>query len=175
MQREGLPGTPELQAYLLNRAQEILSRHGRALAGWDEMSHGGGVNPDGALMMAWQKGEVGPALAEMGYDVIMTPGEAYYLDMAQADDWQESGASWAGTVPPHTTYHFEAAADFGPELIGKLKGVQACIWSESIRSRDRFNRTVFPRLSAIAEAGWTQSAAKNWQRFSANTKLMPEL
>ena len=51
-------------------------------------------------------------LASEGYDVVMTPGQAYYLDMVQDDAWQEPGASWAGTVPPHHTYTYEAVGDF---------------------------------------------------------------
>ena len=38
-----------------------------------------------------------------------------------------------------------------------------------------FDRLVFPRLSAIAETGWTPHAAKSWKRFSALVGLMPIL
>ncbi|MBA1914649.1 family 20 glycosylhydrolase, partial [Escherichia coli] len=77
------------------------------------------------LLMAWENPEVGIALAREGYDVVMTPGQAYYLDMVQDDAWQEPGASWAGTVPPAHTYAYEAAGDFPAELQARLKGVQA--------------------------------------------------
>jgi len=36
-----------------------------------------------------------------------------------------------------------------------------------------FDRLVFPRLSAIAEAGW--SKAKDYDRFAALVGLMPNL
>jgi hexosaminidase len=36
-----------------------------------------------------------------------------------------------------------------------------------------FDRLVFPRLSAIAETGWTRWEAKSWERFSALVGLMP--
>ena len=97
----------------------------------------------------------------------MTPGQAYYLDMVQAEAWQEPGASWAGTVPPAHTYAYEAEGDFPEELKHRLKGVQACIWSEHFLSRGYFNRLVFPRLPAIAEAAWTPKSEKNWLRFAA--------
>ena len=38
-----------------------------------------------------------------------------------------------------------------------------------------FDRLVFPRLSAIAETGWTPKASKSWKRFSALVGLMPNL
>ena len=78
----------------------MLTRRGKRLAGWNEVAHGGALDPAGTLLMAWENPEIGLALARESYDVEMTPGQAYYLDMAQADAWQEPGASWAGTVPP---------------------------------------------------------------------------
>ena len=40
-------------------------------------------------------------------------------------------------------------------------------WSEHFLSRGYFNHLVFPRISAVAEAGWTPKARKNWLRFAA--------
>jgi hexosaminidase len=34
---------------------------------------------------------------------------------------------------------------------------------------------VFPRLSAIAETGWTVKEKKSWERFKAMAGLMPNL
>jgi hexosaminidase len=105
----------------------------------------------------------------------MTPGQAYYLDMVQATEWQEPGASWAGTVPPHHTYTYEAVGEFPDELKPRMRGVQACIWSEHFRNRDYFNHLVFPRLGAIAEAAWTPKDKKDWLRFAAIAPLVPKL
>ncbi|MBP1853004.1 beta-N-acetylhexosaminidase [Rhizobium halophytocola] len=173
MQDEGLEGTFALQSHFMKRIQAMLAERGRIVAGWDEVSHGGGVDPEGTLLVAWQKPEVGMELARQGYDVVMAPGQAYYLDMVQAEEWQEPGASWAGTVPPHHTYTYEAAGEFPPEIASKLRGVQACIWSEHFLNRDYFNHLVFPRLPAIAEAAWTPKAAKSWDRFAAIVPLSP--
>lgn len=175
MKKKNLSGTMELQAHLLRRVQEMLKGMDKRLAGWDEVSYGGGVEREGTLLMAWQKIEVGLELARQGYDVVMTPGQAYYLDMAQSDAWLEPGLSWAGIASPQKTYEFEAVADFPPELADRMKGVQGCIWSENLVSRQRFNHMVFPRLGAIAEAGWTQKAQKSWPRFCAQAPMMPEL
>ncbi|MDE1995186.1 MAG: beta-N-acetylhexosaminidase, partial [Rhizobiaceae bacterium] len=107
MEREGISGTFALQSYFLKRIKAMLTARGRKLSGWNEVAHGGGVDPEGSLLMAWEKPEVGIELAREGYDVVMTPGQAYYLDMVQAEAWQEPGASWAGTVPPAHTYAYE--------------------------------------------------------------------
>lgn len=173
MEKEGLDGTFDIQSYFMKRIQAMLHERGRQLAGWDEVSHGGGVDPAGTLLMAWQKPEVGLELARQGYDVVMTPGQAYYLDMVQDEAWQEPGASWAGTVPPSHTYSYEAIGDFPEELKERMKGVQACIWSEHFLNRAYFNHLVFPRLPAIAEAAWTPKAQKDWLRFAAIVPFSP--
>ncbi|MBB3455304.1 hexosaminidase [Rhizobium sp. BK313] len=175
MEREGISGTFALQSYFLKRVKAMLTARGRRLAGWNEVAHGGGVATEGTLLMAWEKPEVGIELAREGYDVVMTPGQAYYLDMVQAEAWQEPGASWAGTVPPAHTYAYEAEGEFPEELKDRMKGVQACIWLENFLSRAYFNRLVFPRLPAIAEAAWTPKAGKNWDRFAAIVRLSPVL
>jgi len=175
MEREGISGTFGLQSYFLKQVKDMLSKRGKKLAGWNEVAHGGGVDAEDTLLMAWQTPEVGIELAREGYEVVMTPGQAYYLDMVQAEAWQEPGASWAGTVPPAHTYDYEAEGDFPEDLKHRLKGVQACIWSEHFLSRGYFNRLVFPRLPAIAEAAWTPKSEKNWLRFTAVVGLSPKL
>lgn len=60
--------------------------------------------------------DVGIELAAQGYDVMMTPGQAYYLDMVLGADWLESGAGWAGRVPPDQSYTYEAEGDFPSHL-----------------------------------------------------------
>lgn len=175
MEREKLAGTPELQSYFLKRINAMLSARGKKLAGWNEVSLGGGVDRDGTLLMAWEKPAVGAELAQEGYDVVMTPGQVYYLDMAQAEAWAEPGAGWAGFASPEQTYGYEAEAELPDTLKGKMRGIQACIWGENFVSRAYFNRLVFPRLPAIAEAAWTPLSRKDWDRFAAIVRMWPQL
>lgn len=174
-QEQGLESTNELQSYFLRKIQAMLAGMGKKMAGWDEVSYGGGVEPEGTLLMAWQSPEVGKKLAQVGYDVVMTPGQAYYLDMVQSDEWPEPGASWAGTSSVEHTYGFDAAKEFDTELGERLKGIQACIWTEHLARRGMFRRLVFPRLSAIGESAWTSAKQKNWHRFSALAPYTPTM
>ena len=48
-------------------------------------------------------------------------------------------------------------------------------WSEPMADRAVFDRLVFPRLSAIAETGWTAPEHKSFARFAALCGLMPNL
>lgn len=173
MQCEGLEGTFELQSWFMRKLKTMLEERGRILAGWNEVAHGGGVQPEGTLLMAWQAPEIGIELAKQGYDVVMTPGQAYYLDMAQSSNWWEPGAGWAGASTPEESYCYEAAGDFPPALASQLKGVQACIWSEHFTTHAYFNDLVFPRLLAVAEAAWTPASEKDWLRFAVQARRHP--
>ncbi|WP_435168921.1 beta-N-acetylhexosaminidase [Falsirhodobacter sp. 1013] len=175
MQREGLAGTFELQSWFLTRVKKMLETRGKILVGWNEVAHGGGVPPENTVLMAWENAAVGIELAEQGYDVVMTPGQAYYLDMVQGADWLENGAGWAGPVPPQQSYEYEAEGDFPDHLRARMRGVQACIWSEHFTTKAWFNDLVFPRLSAMAEAAWTPAADKDWLRFARQVRQHPEL
>ncbi|MTI18082.1 beta-N-acetylhexosaminidase [Rhodobacteraceae bacterium RKSG542] len=175
MSQQGLNGTMRLQAYFMRRVKDILAKLDKDLAGWDEVAHGGGVNNEGTLLFAWQKPEVIAQLAEAGYDVIATPGQAYYMDMVQASGWNEPGASWAGVSTPEACYKYEADSALPEALKDKLKGVQAGIWCEHISTQSMFNYVVFPRLYAVAEAGWSLPENKKWERFCASTSVMPQL
>ncbi|MEE4013870.1 beta-N-acetylhexosaminidase [Roseibium sp. FZY0029] len=175
MEDKGLADTMEVQAYFMGRVRGILKKLDRKLAGWDEVSHGGGIDPDGVLLMAWQKQEVTKDLIDQGYDVICTPGQHYYMDMAQASGWQEPGAGWAGVSTPQDCYTYEASTGLSAGSEKRLKGVQACIWCEHMTDNVIFNHLVFPRLYAVAEAGWTEPSSKAWQRFAAQVPFFPEL
>jgi len=46
-----------------------------------------------------------------------------------------------------------------------LLGVEAPLWSETLRSLADVQFMAFPRLPAIAEIGWTPRAARDWSSF----------
>lgn len=167
--------THGLQALFMRRAQQMLIARGRIMGGWDECAEGGGVDPAHALLFAWRAPEKTAELMALGYDVVATPGQAYYLDMAHDGGWDGLGATWAGVVPIRAAYEFEASDGLPSAAPGRLIGVQGGTWSESLDNVQRWNHMVFPRLSAIAEAGWARPEIKDFARFSALAPLMPQL
>ena len=168
--REGVHGATGLQGVFTRRARAIVEALGRRMGGWDECAEGGAG--ERAVLFAWRSaGRVGELLAA-GRDVVATPGEAYYLDMAAREGWDAAGTSWAGAVTPEATYRFEVGSPEGP---GRLLGLQACLWSEHLDTPNRLAAMAHPRLSAVAEAAWTPAAAKSWPRFAALAPLMPRL
>ena len=164
-----------LQADFLNRLQAFLTAQGKITGAWEEAAHGGGIAKSQCYLVGWTTVQSNRDLAAQGYDVVAAPAQAYYLDMANGPEWAEPGAHWAGSSSPQATYDFDPCNGWSKAERARLLGIQACIWSEPMTDRAAFQRLVFPRLSAIAETGWTAPAAKSWPRFAACAHLMPSL
>jgi len=171
----GVSGASELQARFLKRVQAFLTSRGKITGAWEEAAHGGGIARDACYLVGWVDVEGSQRLAAEGYDVVVAPGQAYYLDMANGPDWHEPGAGWAGWASPEKTYRFDPTSGWSDAERAHFLGVQACIWSEPMTERAVFDRLVFPRLSAIAETGWTRAAHKDFGRFATLVGLMPNL
>lgn len=169
----GVTGAAPLQAAFLQRLQAFLTSRGRVTGAWEEASHGGGIDKANCYLVGWRDTASSRSLAAAGYDVVVAPGQAYYLDMANSPDWHECGAAWAGWSSVEKAYRFEPAEGWSAAEQAQLLGVQACIWSEPMSDRAVFDRLVFPRLSAIAETGWSRD--RDFARFTALVGLMPNL
>ncbi|KNY15668.1 beta-N-acetylhexosaminidase [Shinella sp. SUS2] len=168
-------GAAALQAIFLRRIQAFLTAQGCTTGGWQEAAHGNVIDKDTTYLCGWRDVAASAALADEGYTMVVCPGQAYYLDMAHSADWDEPGASWAGASTPEMTYAFDPVSGWNEAQKARLLGVQACIWSEPMLDRAVFDRLVFPRLSAVAETGWTRPEHKSWRRFQASAGLMPVL
>lgn len=170
----GWQGTFALQSYFLKRVQSLLRQHGKLTGAWEEAALGGGVDASDSYLVAWKKSESGRDLALQGYDVVLSPAEHCYFDMAQSPDWWEPGASWAGSVSVETCYGFDPAHDWPDAVQHKLMGIQSCLWSENLADRKLFDHLTYPRLSAVAETAWSPRDKKDFARFMAIQTLMPK-
>ncbi|MDH6233525.1 hexosaminidase [Mesorhizobium soli] len=168
-------GAAVLQAEFLKRIQTFLASRGCITGGWEEAAHGNVIDKERCYLNGWRSVEVSAALAGQGYDIVVCPGQVYYLDMANSPAWSEPGAAWAGWSEPETLYEFDPVKGWTDEQKRHFLGVQCCIWSEPMTDRGVFDRLVFPRISALAETGWTKPERKSWERFRALVGLMPIL
>ena len=113
--------------------------------------------PGDGYVVGWRTVEASRRLAAAGYDVVVSPGQAYYLDMAVDDVWTTPGASWAGSTSLDDVCEFDPAAGWSDGEMAHLLGVQACLWTEHVHDEAALHRSLFPRLDAVAERAWTGS------------------
>jgi len=149
----GLKDEHGLQSYFIQRVEKYINKKGRKIIGWDEILEGG-LAPN-ATVMSWRGISGGIEAAKQLHDVIMTPGDYCYLNLYQSEDPADSIA-WGGLVTLKKVYEYNPIPDeLKPEERKFIKGVQANLWTEYIKSPALAEFMLFPRLLAIAESGWT--------------------
>lgn len=153
----------KLQSYFVQRMEKVLLKHNKKMIGWDEILEGG-LAPT-ATVMSWRGEEGGIAAANMGHDVIMTPGDWLYLDRYQEDSNIEP-VSIGGFAPLEKTYSYEPV----PEKIAEDKkahilGAQANVWAEYMYTPDLMEYMTYPRILALAELNWSAKEKKNYKDF----------
>jgi hexosaminidase len=175
--RRGLASVADVEAaFHRELVGTIRERTGRRIAAWQEAAESGGVAPGDGYVVGWRTVEASRQLAARGYDVVVSPGQAYYLDMAPDDGWSTAGASWAGSTSLERVCDFDPEAGWSDAERVHLLGVQACLWTETVHDERAVFEFLHPRLDAIAERGWTgriQGGAPSLRaRQAASTRTM---
>jgi hexosaminidase len=164
MREHGIASEAQLQGYFVARIGTFLSAHGRRLVGWDEILEGG--VPADAVVMSWRGVSGGREAARLGHDVVMAPSPELYLDHLQSDSSDEPPGR-AGIESVAEVYAFNPVpAELGEEQARHIIGVQANLWTEHVRTSERVEHAVFPRLAALAEIAWSAPAQRNWASFA---------
>jgi hexosaminidase len=137
-----LPTNEALQAYFSQRMQAIVTKHGKAVVGWDEVFVPG--VPKDIVIQSWR----GPAslaqAATQGYRGILSNG--YYLDLG-----------WSAARHYAVDPMGGAAANLTPEQQKLILGGESCMWSEYVNAENIDSR-IWPRNAAIAERLWSSQS-----------------
>jgi hexosaminidase len=121
-------------------------------------------------------------LANAGYKVVMCNVSNFYFDLAYNKDPREPGAYWGGFVDTRDAWGLApfdmfktiftapsgkklSSADFaGYEQLTQsarknVLGVQAQVFSETIKGREMFEYYLLPKLVGFAETAWSKERA----------------
>ncbi len=159
----GLKDEFELQSWFITRMEKYINSKDHEIIGWDEILQGG-LAPN-AKVMSWLGEEGGIKAAQQHHEVVMAPYPKYYLDYWQADPDSEPLAM-DGPTPLRTRYEYEPVpAVLTPEERKYIIGVEGCVWTEYMPTPARVEYMAWPRMCAIAEAGWT-TCPKDWDDFT---------
>lgn len=154
----------------------------------------------------WGGEENAYKLANSGIKTIISNVTPFYLDMAYDKDPLEPGFYWGGynteksifAFDPYNIYSSYKNDNFGnpidqSELNKKVKltedgrknifGIQAQLWTETVKSKDRMEYMIYPRLIVVADKAWSinhenktdnENLTKDWNKF-ANSLAQREL
>lgn len=163
MKDENIPNEEELQSYFIRRMSSYIQSKGKKMMGWDELTES--EIPEGATIFGWRGlGKSAVKAAAKGHDVVLTPARAMYLIRYQGPQWFEP-FTYFGNNTLKDVYDYEVSmSGFTPELMPRIKGIQASMWTEFINSPEELNYMIFPRLAALAERAWSKHD-KEWSGF----------
>ena len=149
------------------RVLPLVAKYGKTAYGWNEIAK----SPAAATAVAqyWDTATTNPtvaAAAANGTKVVMSPANQAYLDM-KYDQNTPLGLSWAGYIEVQTAYGWNPATRVANVGEQSILGVEAPLWSETLRTLDHIEFMAFPRLPAIAELGWSPATTHNWPSFAS--------
>jgi hexosaminidase len=221
----------QLGPYFIEKVANFVAELDVVPAAWsDGLSHSNAKNlPEKLQSNAWetlyQDGHSNVhTMLNKGWEVVLSTPDVLYFDFPYEADPIEPGYYWGSrytdsyqvfqfmpnNLPVHAEIwqdkfgeNYEATASVDIQGNGRISGIQAQLWSESVRSNEQANYMLFPRLLAVAERAWhspnwsekyqpgvsyssvtghfdsEQEAAmlKDWLNFNhvLSTKAMPQL
>ncbi|ULQ50863.1 family 20 glycosylhydrolase [Flavihumibacter fluvii] len=127
---------------------------------------------------------LGYRLANAGYPIVLCSVTNFYFDLAYDNSPVEPGLYWAGfvdtrdafTFDPYNIYNTTYTNSMGvpmvfnkPEMLKpaarkNIIGLEAQIWSETIKGQDMLEYYLLPKLFGYAQSAW--SAARPWENVS---------
>jgi hexosaminidase len=145
----------------VERVKPIVNRYGKRMIGWEEITK---ARLDAStLAQQWKSDSVTTAL-QYGTKVIMSPAKKVYLDMKYTPG-TELGLKWAAYVEVRDSYDWDPATYMAGVTDSNIVGVEAALWSETVRNITAAEYLLMPRLPAVAEVAWTPQRVRDWENF----------
>ena len=148
-------------ASFIERVQGIVRKYDARMIGWEEVGKTQ-LDPT-SIIQQWQRDTL-VAGANLPNDVIVSAGPRLYLDM-KYDSTTELGLRWAGMIDLRKAYDWDPATLVRNVAPSRIIGIEAPLWSETIRNITAAQYLLMPRLPAVAELAWSPASARDWESF----------
>lgn len=135
---------------------------------WNEALHAPRVDTLGKniTIMAWIGADnAAKDAAKRGMTTILSPQIPYYINRRQSSLKTEPRSQGNGSETVEAVYNYEPMKNVPAELQKQYLGVQANFWTEWVEEADVVEYLIFPRLAAVAEAGWTPQSLRKYPEF----------
>jgi hexosaminidase len=148
--------------YFIERIEPIVRKYGKRMVGWEEI-----VNCDlspSSVAQYWTDVGNAETAVDKGVRLIISPAPRAYLDMKYHAE-TELGLDWAGLVSVETAYSWDPVSEVRGLDENMIVGVEAPLWSETLRTMQDVEFMAFPRLPGIAEIGWSPAGGRAWDEY----------
>ncbi|MEU3273602.1 beta-N-acetylhexosaminidase [Saccharomonospora sp. NPDC006951] len=158
--------TDEDYRTFMRKVIPLAYKYGKIPFGWNEITKA--TPPASAVPQYWATTTENADVAEAvkrGNKILMSPANKSYLDM-KYDANTRLGLQWAGFIEVKDAYEWDPGNHVTGVPERAVFGVEAPLWSETLRTLDDIEFMAFPRLPAVAELGWSPKASHDWDSFS---------
>lgn len=162
MQKEGLKDEETLQGWFTNKIVEFLKSKGRKAIVWNESLRSGVTDRSVTVQMWMDKKKLSVDYANEGGVMINSDFFHYYCDYPY------------GMTPLIKTYNYNPVHRKIKDK-STVAGVEAPIWTEYINNFEHLCYMFFPRVTAVAETGWTEEENKNAADFQRRFRIYAEI
>ena len=181
MAANGMTEEKQLHAYFVKQLAKALNARGVKMNGWQEIAigHDDTYNNEVAPMTlgvnSWSTigRDTGAAekIVNAGFNAILSNVDHLYFDQSYSGHPEEQGLVWGGYVDEFTALdaYPEKLCRSNPEAKGKILGLNAQIFAETIRSFDQLTAYLIPRIYGLSERAWNVN--KTWAEEEFNTIL----
>lgn len=167
MASQHLKDNKEVEAYFLRRMADSALQFNDKILTWDE-GVDAGLDANKTIIFWWRHDKIGALkhAIEKGYDVVMCPRIPLYFDFVQ-DSAHKVGRKWAGKYASlqQVFDFYPASYTINMESKGKVLGLQANLWTETVHTVQRLDYMLFPRMAALAAAAWTKKTVRQIDHF----------
>ncbi|MCC6375676.1 MAG: beta-N-acetylhexosaminidase [Microbacteriaceae bacterium] len=158
--------------YFVDRVARIITDAGKLPMGWHDIGYAPNL-PKGTVGEYWDYTTPRGASASLtewildaGGKLVMAPSNVAYVDQKYSSS-ESIGTNWA--QPPLTleeSYGWDPASVFPSYPEQSVLGVEAPLWTETVKTMADIEYMAFPRIAAIAEIGWSKlDPSRNFEEF----------
>ena len=167
MKKMGYTSEKQLMQYFVERMEKIAAKHGKKIAGWEDIAVAQNISRDN-LVVVWHGKNVAQRALDAGFPIVMQNCTHLYMDMKHS--LAERGHTWAAIIPVEKVYEFDPYADLNitEEQKSLILGLQGGLWTEMLFYPPHFAEyQLFPRMCAAAEVAWTPQEQRCWNCFES--------
>lgn len=184
MKQLGYTKAPQLMNYFFGKILASVRKYGKEPMLWCELDN---IRmpaneylfdyPKDVTLVTWRDGLTPKCIeltARHGNPLVMAPGEYAYLDYPQLKGDLPEFNNWGMPVTTlETCYQFDPGYGLPEAQQAHILGISGTLWGEAMKDINRVTYMTYPRGLALAEAGWTQMAHRDWDSFKQ--RMYPNL
>lgn len=161
--QQGLKSTQSLTNWLLTHIEEYLARHGKRIAGWDDILDNDNLSTTALVTASSGTGYI--HYSTLHGNPTIDASSSLALDYYQTDSTHMPAAAPRFLTLSQLYNYTPLSHNLSSDLQHHLLGAEATLHTGYITSYDQAQYQLLPRLCAFAECLWTPADHKNWEHF----------